>query len=173
MKNKMKNLIVFLSVFAVFAIMFECGENPAKTESPPNESPPIIKTDVSKLSIGDLVAGIQTRSEAVIYRSETESDANVFVAGRKVKTLSVASFRLAAHISEDTEIEEFDAATLWKTQIGREETGDGWLTLKSYVESNLEGEIKVFKTGDVQRDVYIVGLFEGRIVGVKTFAVET
>jgi len=53
-----------------------------------------------------------------------------------------------------------------------EKRDEAWTRLRSYLEANLTS-LKVFKIGNIRRDIYAVGLFQGHIVGIRTFAVET
>ena len=120
-----------------------------------------IKTRLSPL--GNLLAGIQDRADGLNYISETDADVNVFVVGRNVTVLNTETFRAANHYLPDVLIEGFPK------EIVMEKLGEN---LSNYLEANLS-DVKCFKVNSIRRDVYVVGLFQGHIVGVKTFAVET
>ena len=83
--------------------------------------------------------------------------------------------------ASDTPIEERNFAEIFKrlTKIqdwyGEEETAAAakFAVLKELLEKNLK-DLKVFKIGTVELDVYFVGLnAEGILMGIKTKAVET
>lgn len=125
------------------------------------------KTRLSPL--GNLLAGIQERSEPLVYISEEDWDVNAFVIGRNVSILNAETFKAANPRVLYETVEEFDTETFF----ARLEKQDfRWTRLRNYLEANLT-QIKVFKVGDVRRDIYVVGLFDGHIVGVRMFAVET
>lgn len=125
------------------------------------------KTRVSPL--GNLLAGIQDRTENLIYISEEDWDVNAFVIGRNVSILNAQTFKqsnpkVLYETVEDFPINDFFA---------RLENKDfHWTYLRNYLEANLT-QIHVLKVGDVRRDIYVVGLFDGHIVGMRMFAIET
>lgn len=125
------------------------------------------KTRISPL--GNLLAGIQDRSDSLRYISEEDWDVNAFVIGRNVSVLNAQTFKAANPKVLYETVEEL----LVNDFFARLESQDyRWTRLKNYLEAHLT-EIHVFKVGDVRRDVYAVGLFDGHIVGVRMFAVET
>lgn len=126
-----------------------------------------IKTRHSPL--GNLVAGIQQRADNLVYISEEDWDVNVFVVGRNISVLDTETFRLANPKIFYEPIEDFPVDVFfWRL----EKRDAAWTRLRNYLEANLTG-LKVFKVGTVRRDIYAVGLFQGHIVGIRTFAVET
>jgi hypothetical protein len=127
----------------------------------------LTKTRISPL--GNLLAGIQDRSDSLVYISEEDWDVNAFVIGRNVSVLNAEIFRQANPKVLYETVEEFPVNDFF----ARLEHQDvRWTRLKNYLEANLS-QIHVFKVGDVRRDVYVVGLFDGHLVGVRMFAVET
>ncbi len=125
------------------------------------------KTRISPL--GNLLAGIQNRADELVYISEEESDVNAFVIGRSVSALNAEVFKQANPKIMFETVEDFDKETFF-TRLEKQD--ERWTRLKNYLEANL-AQIHVFKVGDVRRDVYVVGLFDGHIVGVRMFAAET
>ncbi len=125
------------------------------------------KTRTSPL--GNLLAGIQDRSDSLVFISEEDWDVNAFVIGRNVSVLNAQTFKAAnPKISYET-VEEFPINDFF----ARLENQDyRWARLRNYLEANLT-QIHVFKVGDLRRDIYVVGLFDDHIVGVRMFAVET
>jgi len=127
----------------------------------------LTKTRISPL--GNLLAGIQDRSDSLVYISEEDWDVNAFVIGRNVSVLNAEIFKQANPKVLYETVEDFPVNDFF----GRLENQDvRWTRLRNYLEANLT-QIHVFKVGDVRRDVYVVGLFDGHIVGVRMFAVET
>ena len=125
------------------------------------------KTRISPL--GNLLAGIQDHSDSLIYISEEDWDVNAFVIGRNVTILNAQTFKQSNPKVLYETVEDFPVNDFWSRL---EQQNCRWTRLRNYLEANLT-QIHIFKVGDVRRDVYIVGLFDGHIVGVRMFAVET
>ncbi len=119
--------------------------------------------------LGSLVAGIQERADNLVYISEEDWDVNIFVIGRNVSGLNVQTFQAANPFIAFELMEEIDVDAFFARLEKRDAA---WTNLRNYLEANLTS-LKVFKVGNVRRDVYAVGLFQGHIVGVRMFAVET
>lgn len=119
--------------------------------------------------LDSLLAGIQTRAENLVYISEEESDVNAFVIGRNVSILNTETFRSANPKLLFEPIEDFDVDTFFARLEKRDEA---WTELRDYLEAHLT-QLHIFKVGNIRRDIYAVGLFQGHIVGVRMFAVET
>ncbi len=114
-----------------------------------------------------LLDNIQNRASGLSFISETDADINAFVVGRDVEVLTPQAFANAIH-EEPEAVEEFCFDNFFG-QINMVKSG---ALLKEYLEANLE-QLTEFRVGSVRRDVFAVGLYNGFIVGVKTFAVET
>lgn len=125
------------------------------------------KTRISPL--GNLLAGIQDRSDSLVYISEEDWDVNAFVVGRNISTLNAETFKSANPKVLFETVEDFPVNDFF----ARLENQDyRWTRLRNYLEANLT-QIHVFKVGDLRRDIYVIGLFDGHIVGVRMFAIET
>ncbi len=119
--------------------------------------------------LGNLLSGLQERAENLVYISEEDWDVNAFVIGRNVSVLNAQTFKFANPKVLYETVEDFPPEYFWQ----RLENQDyRWTRLRNYLEANLT-QIHVFKAGDVRRDVYVVGLFDGHIIGVRMFAIET
>lgn len=119
--------------------------------------------------LGNLLAGIQQRAGNLIYISEEDWDVNAFVIGRNITVLNSETFKRANPKLMFETVEDFDLETFF----ARLENNDyHWTILRNYLEANLT-QIHIFKAGNVRRDIYAVGLFEGHIAGVRMFGVET
>lgn len=119
--------------------------------------------------LGNILSGIQERSEPLVYISEENWDVNAFVIGRNVSTLNTQTFKQANPKVLYETVEDFPVNDFFS----RLENQDvRWTRLRNFLEANLT-QIHVFKVGDVQRDIYVVGLFDSHIVGIRMFAIET
>ncbi len=119
--------------------------------------------------LGNVLGGIQERTENLVYISEEDWDVNAFVIGRNVSILNAQTFKQSNPKVLYETVEDFPVNDFWSRL---EQQNCRWTRLRNYLEANLT-QIHIFKVGDVRRDVYIVGLFDGHIVGVRMFAVET
>jgi hypothetical protein len=152
----MNRKFLIKTIFAAVVLLTVCSIGKAQ-----------IKTRVSPL--GNLLAGIQDRADSLNYISEQDWDVNVFVIARQITQLSPANFQAANPFIFSEPIEEIDVDIFFsRPSLQTQE----WTNLRNYLEANL-AQLTVFKVGDVRREVYVVGLFNGHIVGVRTFAVET
>ncbi len=126
-----------------------------------------MKTRLSPL--GNLIAGIQERADNLTYISEQDWDVNVFVIGRNISALNAETFLAANPFVAYEPIEEIPVDDFFSRLENRDVA---WTNLRNYLEANLTS-LKVFKVRTIRREIYAVGLFQGHIVGIRTFAVET
>jgi hypothetical protein len=119
--------------------------------------------------LGNLLSGIQERADNLLYISEQDWDVNAFVIGRNVQVLNVETFKSANPKVLYETVEDFPVDDFWWRL---EQKDYRWTRLRNYLEANL-AQIHIFKVGDIRRDVYVVGLFQGHIVGVRMFTIET
>ena len=119
--------------------------------------------------LGNILSGIQERAENLVYISEEDWDVNAFVIGRNVSVLNAQTFKQSNPKVLYETVEDFPVNDFWSRL---EQKDYSWTRLRNYLEANLT-QIRVFKAGDVRRDIYVVGLFQGHIVGVRMFAIET
>jgi hypothetical protein len=94
--------------------------------------------------------------------------------GNLLKELNSASEGLF-YTSEKTLDEFFEQPTQLQDWHGDEEKAqvEKFIRLKELISKNLR-DVKVFKIGEVEVDIYIVGInADGKLAGVKTKAVET
>lgn len=119
--------------------------------------------------LGSFVAGIQERADSLVYISEQDWDVNVFVIGRNVSVLNAGTFQAANPFTAFEPIEEIPVDEFFTRLENRDAA---WTNLRRYLEANLVS-LKVFKAKNTRREVYVVGLFQGHIIGIRTFAVET
>ena len=123
---------------------------------------------------------IKSATTGLWYISETDAEIFPFTGS---KADSVTSENLLAQIGKaaNTTVEErgFDEMFARFIRIedwfGDEEkaTAEKFAALKGLLENNLT-DLKVFKVGDIERDIYFIGLDkEGDLAGIQTKAVET
>ncbi|HLM00125.1 MAG TPA: nuclease A inhibitor family protein [Pyrinomonadaceae bacterium] len=123
---------------------------------------------------------IRKASEGLYYISETDAEIFPFT-GTKAAAVTAENLLSQTQSKPDAPVEERDFqsffARLTKIQnwFGDEEkqTAEKFLRLKELLEKNLR-DLKVFKVGRIEIDVYAVGLdTEGKLAGIRTKAVET
>jgi hypothetical protein len=128
----------------------------------------------------ELKSSLSEALQGLIYISETDAEITPFEGG-PAGEVTAASLLAQAGAAGDSavEVRGFEEIFGRLTRVyegGSEEqaaTAGRFAALKSLLEQNLR-DLKVFKVGKIQVDVYIVGLdAEGNLSGVKTKAVET
>ncbi len=128
----------------------------------------------------NLPSQIKKIAENLYYTSETDAKIIPFT---EKKAVAATAAELLNQIgkAENTPVEEKDFNDFFKrlTEIqdwfGDEEkaTAQKFADLKNLLEKNLK-DIKVFRIGKIQIDIYIVGLdADGNLAGIQTKAVET
>jgi hypothetical protein len=128
----------------------------------------------------ELKGSLTEASAGLIYISETDGEITPFEGGPAGAVTAADLLAQTGHESgapvEERGFEEI-FARLTRVYEGADEEhvarAGRFAALKSVMEQNLR-DLKVFKVGKIQLDVYIVGLdAEGNLSGVKTKAVET
>lgn len=116
----------------------------------------------------------------LIYISETDADILPFT-GDKTSEVTALEIRKQSGTPSDVTIETvdpegfFERLTTIKEWFGdvEKERAARFLKLKEELMRNLT-QLKVFRIGTIRVDIYVVGIDTGgRLVGVKTRAVET
>ena len=148
-----------------------------KLEEPPKE----IQTEKPvNASSDNLAEQIKEASDGLSYSSEIDAGISVFI-GKQAASVNKETLLVQIKGAADLPIKEIDFAGFFVrlTEIqdwfGDEETktANKFVRLKEILERNLR-DLKVFKVGKTQLDVYVVGLeAENVLMGVKTEAVET
>jgi hypothetical protein len=127
-----------------------------------------------------LKGSLAEASAGLIYISETDSDITPFEGG-PAGGVTAADLLVLIGAPADSAVEErgFDEIFARLTRVyegaGEEQiaTANRFGALKQVLAGNLQ-DVKVFKVGRINVDIYIVGLDgEGNLSGVKTKAVET
>ena len=129
---------------------------------------------------GSLAGEIADGCKGLIYLSETDAPM-LSLAGKQADTVTAETILQQTGRGADTPVEEVDLATFFArlTAINdwyddaRKASAKRFLDLQKLLEENLR-ELKVFKVGRIQLDIFVVGLDkDGCLVGVTTKAVET
>ena len=135
---------------------------------------------IAGLYKNSLAKQIEEITADLYYISETDALISPFV-GHQAQTVSREAILEQTENAPDSPVEERDSTEFFARLIeiqdwfGDEEwkTAEKYLLLKKLLEKNLR-DLKVYKIGKVQLDVYVVGLdAESRLMGIKTKAVET
>lgn len=126
-----------------------------------------------------IVKQIKAIVKNLSYISETDAPLTVYIGTRST---AVTSGKLLSKIKrKGDKIEElgferfFSRLTRREDWHGDQETfrADKYTELYGLLKLNLR-DLKVFKIGDIEKDIYIVGLDEtNKLTGIKTFALET
>jgi hypothetical protein len=128
----------------------------------------------------DLAQQIKNAATDLWYISESDALILPFV-GSQADAITKENLLNQIGQPSDSPVEERDFAELFGrlTEIqdwfGDEEkaTAEKFGALKDLLEKNLK-DLKVFKVGQIQLDIYVVGLdAEGNLAGIQTKAVET
>lgn len=130
-----------------------------------------------------LISDLKAAVENLIYISETDAGFDVFVqkSEQPAKDASAADVLKFGNYEPQTKIEEktldefFAQPTEMQDWYGEEEKAqvEKYLKLKKLLTNRLKSA-KVFRVGEIQIDIYLVGIDEaGNLAGVKTKAIET
>lgn len=121
--------------------------------------------------VSDLLVVFENASSDMTFLSETDAEVHNFVAPLTASRLTSEEFLRVNIMPADTSIAilDFDAWIEHQTQFDRR---GRWERLRSTMTSRL-GEVVVFKVGVIQIQYFAVGLYKGRMIGVRTFGVST
>ena len=128
----------------------------------------------------DLSEQIRIAADGLWYISETDAEIFPFT-GSKADSVNKEELLKQIDKPANTTVEEREFDQMFERFVkiqdwyGDEEkaTAEKFAALKSLLERNLT-DLKVFKVGDIERDIYFVGLDkEGNLAGIQTKAVET
>ncbi len=138
------------------------------------------KAEARKSSSENLAEEIKIASQGLFYISETDAEISPFV-GMTAEKVDQDEIIKQTKMAADTNIKEksfsgfFARLTEIQDWFGDEEkeTAQKFTVLKQVLENNIR-ELKVFKVGKIELDIYVVGLdSENTFLGIKTKAVET
>jgi hypothetical protein len=123
---------------------------------------------------------IEEAAKGLYYMSETDAKVEAFFGG-KIGALTKESFLDQIGANENQEVEEREFEKFFERLIKiqdwygdqERETAKKYEQLRKVMKENLR-ELKVFRIGRIEIDIYVVGIdSQGNVIGVKTKAVET
>ena len=121
--------------------------------------------------LSGLLIDIETRCQPLTVSSETESDVHAFVAPLPVIQLTPELFLESILRDHNTPIEVADFHDWIDSQVTKQNV-EQWDNLRFFMIGRLT-ELVVYRVGTVNVDTYVVGLFNGRVVGIRTFEMRT
>ena len=144
--------------------------------NPDEQITEIIENSPSK----GLAEQIKKAAENLSYSSETDAEISAFVGSTaaavdKNEILRQTSAAADSAVEEKDFTEFFARLTAIQDWYGDEEkeTVRKFIRLKEVLENNIR-DLKVFRIGKIELDIYVVGLdAENTFLGIKTKAVET
>lgn len=141
---------------------------------------PMDDSEPSENNANALASEIKKAVENLYYMSETDAGIVPFI-GNKADSVTAANLISQTQSDEKSKVTEikfdefFSNLTKIENWFGDEEnrTAQKFSGLKDLLEKNLK-DLKVFKIGQIEIDIYIVGLdSQSVLTGIKTSAVET
>jgi hypothetical protein len=120
-------------------------------------------------SVDEIIEGIRVRSESLTFISETDSPVSTVRIDEFKSALTPDMFLQAIHSRLGNPIEERDYDHFFDTQTKYDAR---WADLKQYISDNVP-DLHVYAIGTTQLNIYVVGVFNGSIVGIRVYAVET
>ncbi|SRR5260221_1448713 len=115
---------------------------------------------------------IESLSTGLNVVSETDADVHAFIAPRPVTSFTSSTF-LESIVRPSTtpiSVENFDD---WiDNQIAVGGNASQWNAMRDYLEGVTENCV-IFKVGSIQLDTYGACLYQGRILGFRTFMIAT
>jgi hypothetical protein len=135
------------------------------------------KNLAGEMTFEQFVTGIAERSSGLNFISETDSEVVVWYRTRPVESLSVAEFKRVARIAPLSEVETRTFDEFFTRLIEYDPTGFEWARLRYFIEENTTEQI-VFRVRraapyDNYFDIYAVGLFDGKVIGIHVVSLET
>src|SRR3954467_5753899 len=138
------------------------------------------KGDVKKTGGASLSGRLKSLTEGLSYQSESDYPVEPYVRKAGEGTPSAEEFA-AGREGEDAAVRELDFDSFFGNYTAEQDwwgederaVAKKFQALVAFLKTNLK-EIKVYRVGDVEADVYIVGkTASGDFAGVKTKIVET
>jgi hypothetical protein len=134
----------------------------------------------AKPAADNLIERIRKAARGLYYQSETDAEIFPF-RSKKAETISKEILLMQIGKENNSAVQErnfedfFSRLTKIEDWFGDEEkqTAQKFSELQKLLQTELK-DLKVFKVGEIEKDVYVVGLdAQGVLSGIKTRAVET
>lgn len=128
-----------------------------------------------------LLTQLQQATQGLSFQSESDAPIEPFTVNENGATVSPETVLKAGNHPAGTKVKSTSLQTFFKdaTQMQdwfneeEKQTAQRFQNLVQLLKDNLKG-IKVFKVGDTEQDVYVIGTAQdGSVAGVKTKVVET
>jgi hypothetical protein len=110
---------------------------------------------------------IQKKAEKVVFVSETDSDVNLTIGGRNLTQVNTANFIKAFPMYRYQIISE-RAVNDFMTRFESRDDYECWFDLIQYLQTVLM-DVQVFRTEHSDGEYFIIGLYQGRLVGVRMY----
>jgi hypothetical protein len=129
----------------------------------------------------ELTDALARAVEGLLYISEADYPFEVFSSSDKTDSLTPQSIRKITHHGPKTPVESVNLKSFFRALTEEQQwygpaerkTAAQYKSLLKILQDNLH-DLKVFKLGKTQVDIYIVGISStGEVIGVSTRAVET
>ena len=125
---------------------------------------PIVVTPVSAALID-----FEQKATRLNYLSETDAFVSSYAAPLAANVLTIEEFRRVNLTASSVPITEVD----FEEWVGRQSNYDNrWLTMYNSLQGQL-GDVHLYRVGNIQIQYYAVGLLGGRLIGIRTFSIET
>ena len=120
------------------------------------------------------LTALQKASEGLLYPSDTDEPFVAFSWGKAAGDLTADKVRSLAGVGPKAAVQERTLADFFKNLTADDvDDADKYKNLQKVIGEQLSG-VKVFRFGDVDIDIYLVGTTKGgEWAGLKTKAVET
>lgn len=150
-----------------------------KTRPKQSKSRRILKKD-NLLTKRKLFRKLKVLTKDLYYISETDADIFPFI-GDKQKNLNSKTLLEQINQDLDTKVEEVNFEDFFRNLITlqdwfsheRIKMAKNFKKIKKLLQNNLR-DLKVFKVGKIELDIYVVGLDKrNNLIGIKTKAIET
>lgn len=120
-------------------------------------------------SVSNTLIQLEQLSSNLTYTSETDSTVSNHLSPLTANILTTEEFLRVNLLPVDTIITEVDADQWFSRQASFNPL---WLTLQSYMGGKFNNVV-VYRVGTIQVLYYAVGLYKNRIIGVRSYAIET
>lgn len=126
----------------------------------------------------NLLIQLKEASQGLVYLSESESSFEVFIwEGQASDGLTPEQVAQQTGHPADASVQVMELSEFFKPTSGwfgleEQEIADRFKTLENTLASNLTN-IKVYRVGHIEIDVYIVGQHANDLIGISTKVIET
>ncbi|MBV9865639.1 MAG: nuclease A inhibitor family protein [Abitibacteriaceae bacterium] len=129
----------------------------------------------------NLLTQLQQATQGLSFQSESDAPIEPFTVSESEATVSPETVLKAGHYPAGTKVKSTSLQTFFKNAMQMQDwfndeekqAAQRFQNLVQLLKDNLKG-VKVFKVGETEQDVYVLGTTQdGSVAGVKTKVVET